>query len=121
MRTIPERFSRDWAMDVLSQVVDRLEASMHLKRFNQLGGLQLDRNVRVLVSTLSEVTQRTVRDKFAKLSQMSTILSLESAQEVLEYWGDSSDFNWCFTESQVKTILGQRVDFDARDISMLAF
>ena len=106
---------------MILQVVDRLEASMNLKRFNQLGGLQLDRNGRIIVSTVSEVTQRTVRDKFAKLSQMSTLLSLESAGEVLEYWGESSDFNWCFTESQVKAILGQRVDFNARDISMLAF
>lgn len=105
---------------ILVQVVDRLEASMHLKKFTQLGGLQLDRHVRVIVSTLSEITQRTVRDKFAKLSQMATLLSLENAEEVLEYWGES-DFGWCFTESQVKAILEQRVDFDNHDISMLAF
>lgn len=94
---------------------------MHLKKFTQLGGLQLDRHVRVIVSTLSEITQRTVRDKFAKLSQMATLLSLENAEEVLDYWGDSSDFAWCFTESQAKAILEQRVDFDSHDISMLAF
>ena len=102
-------------------MVDRLEASMHLKKFSQLGGLQLDRHIRVIVSTVSDITQRTVRDKFAKLSQMATLLSLESAAEVLDYWGDSSDYSWCFTESQVKSILEQRVDFDSHEIAMLPF
>lgn len=36
------------------QVVDRLEATLRVKRFNQLGGLQLDRDVRHMVVTLSE-------------------------------------------------------------------
>jgi hypothetical protein len=45
---------------VYCQVVDRIEAIMHIKAFNQLGGLLLDRNVRALVATLSDVTQKTV-------------------------------------------------------------
>ena len=59
---------------LLAQVVDRLEATVRVKTFNQLGGLQLDRDVRNLVSTLSGVTQRTVRDKFAVLNQASSML-----------------------------------------------
>ena len=54
-------------------MVDRLEAVVRVKRFNQLGGLQLDRDVRMLVSTLSSLTQRTVRDKFAILSQVCAV------------------------------------------------
>lgn len=38
------------------------------------------------VSHLSEFTQRTVRDKFARLTQMSTVLSLETPSEILDYW-----------------------------------
>lgn len=37
-------------------MVDRLEATLSVKRFNQLGGLQLDRDVRHLINTLSEVS-----------------------------------------------------------------
>ncbi len=40
------------------QVVDRIEAMMRLKRFSQLGGLQLERDVRLLVSVLGEATGR---------------------------------------------------------------
>lgn len=92
---------------------------MHLKRFNQLGGLQLDKHIRTLVSTLSEVTQRSIRDKFTKLSQMATLLSLESVSEVSEVWGEASDVNWRFTDSQIRSILEQRTDFNRQDIAML--
>lgn len=54
----------------VAQVVDRIEAVMRLKRFSQLGGLQLERDVRLLVSVLGEATGRPVRDKFARLAQV---------------------------------------------------
>lgn len=60
------------------QVVERVEATLRVKRFNQLGGLQLDRDVRSLVGTLSNVTQRTVRDKFAVLNQMGAPMQLST-------------------------------------------
>ena len=60
-----------------AQVVERLEAVLQLQRFTQLGGLQLERDVRMLTGALGEVTQRTVRDKFARLAQMATLLSVE--------------------------------------------
>lgn len=102
------------------QVVTRLEACMHLKQFNQLGGLQLDRNIRAMVGPLSDFTQRTIRDQFSKLTQMATILSLESASEIFEYWGDGSEVTWRFTESQIRALLEQRVDYDKQEIAMLA-
>ena len=61
-----------------AQVVERLEAVLQLQRFTQLGGLQLERDVRMLTGALGEVTQRTVRDKFSRLAQMATLLSVEA-------------------------------------------
>ena len=93
---------------------------MRLKRFNQLGGLQLDRDVRTLLAHLSEVTNRTVRDKFANLAQMGTLLSLENPAEILEYWGDNTGpITWRLSENQVREVLSQRVDFDPAEIDML--
>ena len=60
---------------VIDFIVKRLEVIMMQKRFSQLGGLQLDRDTRALVSHFSGMTQRTVRDKFARLTQMATILT----------------------------------------------
>ena len=101
-----------------TQIVDRLEALLRLNRFNMLGGLQLDR---ARVSTLADVTQRSVRDKFARLSQIATILSLESVDELRELWGADSaaSVTWRLTETQVREVLSQRFDFDQAAISML--
>ena len=92
---------------------------MRLKRFNQLGGLQLDRDVRILTSTLADITQQAVRDHFARLNQMATILSLESVAEFLDYWGESSTISWRFGEAQVREILQQRTDFLQDQIAAL--
>ncbi|GAU13708.1 hypothetical protein TSUD_348130 [Trifolium subterraneum] len=58
--------------------------------FSQLGGLQLDREARALVSHFSIMIQRTVRDKFARLTQMATILNFEKVSEILDFWGENS-------------------------------
>lgn len=47
-----------------------VDAILATKRFSQLGGLQLDRDVRALVAYAGELTQRPVRDKFAELTQV---------------------------------------------------
>ena len=86
------------------QVVDRIEAVMRLKRFSQLGGLQLERDVRLLVSVLGEATGRPVRDKFARLAQMGTLLGLESVAELLEFWRDQAgSAGWRLGEEQVRS------------------
>ncbi|GAB2233299.1 hypothetical protein Droror1_Dr00002519 [Drosera rotundifolia] len=50
---------------IIDLIFKRLEVIMMQKRFSQLGGLQLDRDTRALVSHFAGMTQRTVRDKFA--------------------------------------------------------
>lgn len=47
-----------------------MDAILATKRFSQLGGLQLDRDVRALVAYAGELTQRSVRDRFAELTQV---------------------------------------------------
>ena len=58
-----------------------------------------------------------MRDKFAVLSQMGTLLSLEGVAEVMDYWDSST--TWRLTDAQVKEILGQRADFDPLEIASL--
>ncbi|KAA8532648.1 hypothetical protein F0562_032536 [Nyssa sinensis] len=93
-------------------IVKRLEVIMMQKRFSQLGGLQLDRDARALVSHFSSMTQRTVRDKFARLLQMATILNLEKASEILDFWGENSGpMTWRLIPAEVVTndhFLGSR-------------
>ena len=46
------------------------------------GGIQFDRELRSLVNFLTGVTSQTVRDRFARLQQISTVLNLEKPNEV---------------------------------------
>lgn len=103
---------------VIDFIVKRLEVIMMQKRFSQLGGLQLDRDVRALVSHFSGMTQRTVRDKFARLTQMATILNLEKVSEILDFWGENSGpMTWRLTPAEVRRVLGLRVDFKPEAIA----
>nr|XP_043625780.1 conserved oligomeric Golgi complex subunit 4-like [Erigeron canadensis] len=105
---------------VIDFIVKRLELIMMQKRFSQLGGLQLDRDVRALVSYFSCMTQRTVRDKFSRLTQMATILDLEKVSEILDFWGDNSGpMTWRLTPAEVRRVLGMRVDFKPEAIAAL--
>ena len=145
-------------MPLPPQVVARLEAVLSQKRFTQLGGLQLEKDVRLLVGEsdlhalppclglslvqsppthltrlclllptyaggLSDMTARTVRDKFARLSQMATLLTLESVREVLDYWGGeeagAGAIAWRLTDADVRHTLSQRLDFAPHEILAL--
>jgi len=106
---------------IIDAIVGRVEAMLMQKRFNQLGALQLDKEVRGLVSQTSNLTERTVRDKFARLSHISTALNLDSPAEILDYWGDNAGtMNWRLTGREVKQVLRLRRDFAPDDIELLA-
>ncbi|KAI4355311.1 hypothetical protein L6164_004097 [Bauhinia variegata] len=105
---------------IIDFIVKRLEVIMMQKRFSQLGGLQLDRDARALVSHFSSMTQRTIRDKFARLTQMATILNLEKVSEILDFWGENSGpMTWRLTPAEVRRVLGLRVDFKPEAIAAL--
>ncbi|CAL4888021.1 unnamed protein product [Urochloa decumbens] len=105
---------------IIDFIVKRLEVIMMQKRFNQLGGLQLDKEVRSLINHFSEMSQRPVRDKFSRLSQMSTILNFERVSEILDFWGDNAGhLTWLLTPAEVRRVLGLRIDFRPEAIAAL--
>jgi len=86
----------------------------------QLGGLQFDKELRSLIAYLTTVTTWTIRDKFARLSQMATILNLERVTEILDYWGaNSGPLTWRLTPAEVRQVLALRMDFRSEDIKRL--
>jgi hypothetical protein len=105
---------------LLDKVLARLEALLGRKAFTQLGGLQLDRDLRALVAAMADMTSGTVRDKFARLNQMAIVLGLESVEEFLDYWGDDTGHvTWRLTPAEVRSILKQRADFSKDAITSL--
>ncbi|KAG9267215.1 conserved oligomeric Golgi complex subunit 4 isoform X1 [Astyanax mexicanus] len=98
----------------------QLEKTVFKCTFSRLGGLQFDKELRSLVAYLSSVTSWTIRDKFARLTQMATILNLERVSEILDYWGpNSGPLTWRLTPAEVRQVLALRVDFRSEDIKRL--
>ncbi|XP_071785731.1 conserved oligomeric Golgi complex subunit 4-like [Asterias amurensis] len=103
-----------------SEVATQMEKAVLKSVFNRLGGLQYDKELRSLVGYLTSVTQWTIRDKFARLTQMATILNLERVSEILDYWGSNSGpLTWRLTPAEVRQVLSLRIDFRTEDIKRL--
>ena len=80
----------------------------------------LDREIRSLVSFLTSVTTWTIRDKFSRLTQIATILNLESVSEMSDIWGSNSGgVNWKLTPVEVRQVLCLRTDFPPDEVKRL--
>ncbi|MBN3311009.1 COG4 protein, partial [Amia calva] len=103
-----------------SLVALEMEKTVLKCTFSRLGGLQFDKELRSLVAYLTTVTTWTIRDKFARLTQMATILNLERVTEILDYWGpNSGPLTWRLTPAEVRQVLALRIDFRSEDIKRL--
>ncbi|XP_072836506.2 conserved oligomeric Golgi complex subunit 4 [Pogona vitticeps] len=103
-----------------SLIAVELEKVVLKSTFSRLGGLQFDKELRSLIAYLTTVTTWTIRDKFARLSQMATILNLERVTEILDYWGpNSGPLTWRLTPAEVRQVLALRMDFRSEDIKRL--
>jgi hypothetical protein len=63
-------------------------------------------------------SKRPIRETFLRITQICSILQLESVREMLDYWTDSAD--WKLTPDEVKKVMNRRVDFTLETINSLA-
>lgn len=99
------------------QVAIQFEKAIFKTNFSRLGALQLDKELRALITYLSAATTWTIRDRFTRLTQIVTILNLESLSEISEYWGpNTGSITWRLTPSEVRKILALRTDFRLEEI-----
>ena len=97
-----------------------MEKVVMQRNFNPYSALRLDGDIRSLMLYLSNKTQAVVRDKFARLGQISFLLKVNSPEEVLEYWNDDAGMTAInLTSADVKRVLKRREDFKASDIDQL--
>ncbi|XP_065675954.1 conserved oligomeric Golgi complex subunit 4 isoform X2 [Hydra vulgaris] len=102
------------------EISARLEKVIIKCTFNRLGGLQLDKDLRSLIQYLTNASEWTIRDKFARITQISTILNLDKVNELLDYWGENSGpLTWRLTPGEVRAVLALRSDFRNEDIQRL--
>ncbi|KAG7204148.1 hypothetical protein KM043_001990 [Ampulex compressa] len=101
-----------------AEVTSRLEKVVLKSTFNRAGGLILDKEVRSLASYLAAATSWSVRDKFARLTQIATILSIEKVEELADYCGADA-IAWRLTPAEVRRIASLRTDLRPEDIKRL--
>ncbi|OZJ02726.1 hypothetical protein BZG36_04710 [Bifiguratus adelaidae] len=104
---------------LIQAVAKQWERIITQTKFNQLGALRFDQDLRVITRYLTSLTDWPNRDPFTRLNQMSLLLSLEKPDEIYEYWGNASAVSWRLTIAEIKKILSLRMDFDANAISAL--
>ncbi|XP_076808294.1 conserved oligomeric Golgi complex subunit 4-like [Clavelina lepadiformis] len=105
---------------LIDEIVVQLEKALFKSIFNRLGALFFDKELRSMVNYLTSITSWTVRDKFSRLMQMSTILNLEQVTEIEDYWGQhAGSLTWRLTPAEVRQVLTLRVDFKSEDIRKL--
>ncbi|KAL9644608.1 hypothetical protein ABK040_015347 [Willaertia magna] len=100
----------------ISLLCERIERIISLKRFNHLGGLQFDKDVRELLDYFTTKTDRTVRDKFSRLTQIACLLKLSDPNDLLEIWETAQ---WRLSTNEMKNILLLRVEFKQDQINNL--
>ncbi|KAH7981410.1 hypothetical protein HPB49_023911 [Dermacentor silvarum] len=98
----------------------QLEKAVFKCSFNRLGGLQFDKELRYLISYMTSVTTWSIRDKFSRVSQISTLLNMEMVSEILDIWGtNAGPMTWRLTPTEVRQVLSLRNDFRQEDIRRL--
>nr|CAG4640705.1 EOG090X02VY [Eulimnadia texana] len=86
-----------------NEVAQQMEKVVLKTKFSRLGGMQFDKELRALIAYLSSATTWTVRDRFARLTQIATLLNLDKLSEISEYWGaNSGPITWRLTPSEVR-------------------
>ena len=75
------------------------------KLFIKYGGLQLDKEIRVLINYLTSLTSWSIREKFSRLTQIAILLGLEDLNELFEYWNSPLTITWRLTPNEIRQIL----------------
>lgn len=80
----------------------------------------MDKDVRALAGYLTTSTSYSIRDKFARLTQIATVLNLERINEISDYWGNHDGaITWRLTPTEIRSIMSLRLDFKVDDVKRL--
>uniref|UniRef100_A0A0R3RI04 Conserved oligomeric Golgi complex subunit 4 n=1 Tax=Elaeophora elaphi TaxID=1147741 RepID=A0A0R3RI04_9BILA len=103
------------------------EVSMQFERvimksvYNRLGGLQLDKDFRSLSSYLTNVAGWIVREKCARLSQIVSIINVDSVGEAEECFHQLQHHNLTLTSDEAMKALVLRIDLSSDAIKNASF
>ncbi|CAI4220852.1 unnamed protein product [Auanema sp. JU1783] len=108
-------------LEVCTEIARQMERVILKCNFNRLGGLQLDKEFRHLSAYLSGVAGWSAREKTVRLTQIVSLLNVESVEEAKELFeaGRGSIMARSLTPGDVEKVLLLRVDLSAAQIKQL--
>ena len=105
----------------MSLVATEIYARASRRKFNHVGGLKFEADVGAIIAVFTQTagvsgtgggsSGAAVREKFAKLSQMAFILSMETSMDIAECWMEGGLAKPPITQKGVRRIAGLRSDF----------
>ncbi|CEM07052.1 unnamed protein product [Vitrella brassicaformis CCMP3155] len=104
---------------LVDQICKRLEALVLAKQFSLFGALQLDQDIRSLMAYCTAISDQSIRHKFGRLSEMGSLLNLETLAEFEDLWSPSSGRSWRLSPDEIYQVLSLRVDFPPRELSKI--
>ncbi|CAE7728026.1 COG4 [Symbiodinium sp. CCMP2456] len=105
------------AEEIMQQMAEqtcrRIEKAALSKHFSLFGALQFESDVRAICSFFTSVSEQALRHKFARLFEMSSLLNLESLDELRELCSELR--TWRLTPDEMQKLLQSRSDFEATE------
>ncbi|KAL0947222.1 hypothetical protein HGRIS_013339 [Hohenbuehelia grisea] len=93
-------------LDVLLRPWEKLVTNM---QYSELGAIRFDRDLRSIIAYLASQTAfGDAREKFTRLQQISTLLNLDSEEDVEEFY-NGSGITWKLTTQEAKAIAGLKI------------
>ncbi|KAI7815870.1 COG4 transport protein-domain-containing protein [Gamsiella multidivaricata] len=78
-------------------------------KFNKMGAIRFDKDLRAVGFYLVSLTSFPVREKLTRLNQMAMLLDLEELEDLYEIWGNNSGaITWRLTDAEVRRVLNSR-------------
>ncbi len=107
---------------LLKYILTRMELEISKKKFTQLGGLQLDRELRILQPFFTNLGVKNAREKFSRVNQICALLYIEKLEEV--YWNSQESTSgvglaWRLAPREIRKILTLRGDLNKDEINKL--
>ncbi|KAA1479359.1 COG4-domain-containing protein [Dentipellis sp. KUC8613] len=93
-------------LDVLIRPWEKIVMGL---KFNELGAVRFDRDLRSIITHLSsQMAFGDARDKFVRLQQVATLLNLDQEEDVDEFY-NSSGIPWRLSEQEAHAIAGLKI------------
>ncbi|KAG0095611.1 Golgi transport complex subunit 4 [Podila epicladia] len=126
--TMIEPYKSTLTEDNYNQVIARAVTSLtrtwekiiFQTRFNKMGAIRFDKDLRAVGFYLVSLTSFPLRDKLTRLNQQAMLLDLEELEDIYEIWGNNAgSITWRLTDSEVRNVLGCRIDFSPEAVGQL--